>query len=658
MNFVALFAAVVIAGGENAVYSPDGQKAAFQKLRGGSYDVGVVDMKSGKVEWISEGEGNAIFPAWTSDGGLVYVYGNDTNTAYSAMKSQSKDGYNLYYYVHGRTTQLTHGRWRDSTPFVTPDGDIYFTRSEGGFLSDHALLWKMPLNKPTDAKCIRGASFASGAGVNQPSVSPDGRYLVWAEIYGGNWDAWNIRIARVDDPEADRVLIPLRQTAFEPRWCPDSRTVIYTGFEEGDPGWGVYLMDVKTKCYRRICNGRGGVVSPDGTRLMYSADGELRERRLTRDDYPREGRDKKFADSNPSAEPGRILLSGGPVDKATAVPFAGPDFGRDKTFYCRVKVRFNGAKFQQDFINVDFGDWGNLAFRIFCSDGVPHLTTMFSKTEWIPMFGPKRLEAGEYTLTGIRGGDGRLYFSLDDAYPILRPMTQYYVPLDKPKRVLLARNLYTDAKWHTALDGTNGRSVDGEQGGASQVLSWEVGSGWPKEVPRLFAVIADDLEQPVSANAVHVRGKILECVKYERLHPRFAKAFEFMRRPDLAELPCGRYDIDGSNCWAIVSEASLKPFADENQYEVHREFIDIHAPISGCETIGVAEPNLDVFDGFNVEKDYVLFAAKGEPWTLKPGEFAVFFPEKGAHAPGLSSDGPRKIRKLVVKVRGKQRDFL
>ena len=58
-----------------------------------------------------------------------------------------------------------------------------------------------------------------------------------------------------------------------------------------------------------------------------------------------------------------------------------------------------------------------------------------------------------------------------------------------------------------------------------------------------------------------------------------------------------------------------------------------------------------MFDGFNVEKDCVLFKAKGEPWTLNPGEFAIFFPEKGAHAPGLSSDGPRTIRKLVVKVR-------
>ena len=158
---------------------------------------------------------------------------------------------------------------------------------------------------------------------------------------------------------------------------------------------------------------------------------------------------------------------------------------------------------------------------------------------------------------------------------------------------------------------------------------------------------------PTSSDAppAHIRGKISESAKYDGLHPLFARAFEFLRRPDLSDLKCGRYDIDGSNCWAMVQEVSLKPFADENQYEVHRAFIDIQTPITGSETIGIAKPEPSVFDGFNSEKDYALFKAKGEPWTLKPGEFAVFFPEKGAHAPGLSSDGPRKIRKLVIKVR-------
>ena len=156
---------------------------------------------------------------------------------------------------------------------------------------------------------------------------------------------------------------------------------------------------------------------------------------------------------------------------------------------------------------------------------------------------------------------------------------------------------------------------------------------------------------PTTVGTPHVRGNVSDSAHYERLHPRFAKAFAFMRRPDLAELSCGRYEIDGLNCWATISNASLKPFSDDNKYEVHRAFIDIQAPITGCETIGVATPDPKVFDGFDVENDYVLFNAKGEPWTLKPGEFAIFFPERGAHAPGRSSDGPRTIRKLVIKVR-------
>ena len=152
-------------------------------------------------------------------------------------------------------------------------------------------------------------------------------------------------------------------------------------------------------------------------------------------------------------------------------------------------------------------------------------------------------------------------------------------------------------------------------------------------------------------SAAHVRGSVSQCAQYERLHPRFAKAFAFMRRPDLAELSRGRYEIDGTNCWAMVADVSLKPFADENQYEAHRAFIDIHVPISGCETIGVTKPEPKVFADFNVKDDYVLFKAKGEPWTLEPGEFAIFFPEKGAHAPGHTSDSERTIRKLVIKVR-------
>jgi len=149
-----------------------------------------------------------------------------------------------------------------------------------------------------------------------------------------------------------------------------------------------------------------------------------------------------------------------------------------------------------------------------------------------------------------------------------------------------------------------------------------------------------------------VFASVAEADKYIGMHPRFAQAFAVMRRTDLAELKPGtRIEIDGTNCWAFVQESNLKPVAEQNTYEAHGAFIDIQVPISGPETYGTMKTPDDARAKFDVAKDIVLFRAKGETRTLRPGEFAIFFPPYGAHAPGLSEDGPRRIRKLVIKVR-------
>ena len=53
---------------------------------------------------------------------------------------------------------------------------------------------------------------------------------------------------------------------------------------------------------------------------------------------------------------------------------------------------------------------------------------------------------------------------------------------------------------------------------------------------------------------------------------------------------------------------------------------------------------------FDEEKDVGFVDMDCELKTLRPGDFAVFMPPRGAHAPCLSLDGPRRIRKVVVKV--------
>ena len=90
----------------------------------------------------------------------------------------------------------------------------------------------------------------------------------------------------------------------------------------------------------------------------------------------------------------------------------------------------------------------------------------------------------------------------------------------------------------------------------------------------------------------------------------------------------------------------------ERKLEAHRRFIDIQAPLTGPETIGLAQMDAAAQAlPFDEENDYVLYEGKSEPVTLKPGDFAIFFPPDGAHAPcAHAPGGPEKIKKVVIKV--------
>ena len=149
------------------------------------------------------------------------------------------------------------------------------------------------------------------------------------------------------------------------------------------------------------------------------------------------------------------------------------------------------------------------------------------------------------------------------------------------------------------------------------------------------------------------RGTIANSQKYEALHPRFGKAFAWLRTTDLAALKPGRHVIDGDDIYANVMEVDLKPYDVAAKLEAHRAFIDIHVPISAAETCGyVYDRTAETAADFNVGDDYCLFRnPKMRPIVLKPGDFAAFIPPVGAHAPNMTDGASRRQKKLVVKVR-------
>jgi len=137
--------------------------------------------------------------------------------------------------------------------------------------------------------------------------------------------------------------------------------------------------------------------------------------------------------------------------------------------------------------------------------------------------------------------------------------------------------------------------------------------------------------------------------KYHSVHPRFAKAFEFILKQDLEKVEPGKYPIDGTDLHASVSlKNGVK--AAEAKFEAHNNYIDIQVCPAGSEELGWKPRNTckDPIGEYNTEKDVIFYSDRPDTYfELKAGQFAIFFPED-VHAPMIGT-GP--IKKLVVKVR-------
>jgi YhcH/YjgK/YiaL family protein len=136
--------------------------------------------------------------------------------------------------------------------------------------------------------------------------------------------------------------------------------------------------------------------------------------------------------------------------------------------------------------------------------------------------------------------------------------------------------------------------------------------------------------------------------KYFSLNPRFEKAFGFLFNNDLNTLDERKYEIDGAEVYAtFMVRQGLAPEAAK--HEAHDRYIDIQVCVSGKETFGWSHRTdcKNIKGEYNPEKDVIFYADKPDTYVaIKPGQFAVFFPED-VHAPLI---GNGEIKKVVVKV--------
>ncbi len=136
---------------------------------------------------------------------------------------------------------------------------------------------------------------------------------------------------------------------------------------------------------------------------------------------------------------------------------------------------------------------------------------------------------------------------------------------------------------------------------------------------------------------------------YSTIHPLMPRAIEFLRRPDLARLPAGRYSIDGDKVFAFVCDNQTRR-VDEGKWEAHRKFWDVQYVVHGRERMGYARLNgTSVREPYDPETDLAFFKTSGDFFNVRQGMFAVFTLQD-VHMPGLAVEQPETVRKVIVKI--------
>ncbi len=147
-----------------------------------------------------------------------------------------------------------------------------------------------------------------------------------------------------------------------------------------------------------------------------------------------------------------------------------------------------------------------------------------------------------------------------------------------------------------------------------------------------------------------ILDKIENADQYKLLGKRMATALGYMKTTDLSTVEPGKYEIDGSDIFALVQDYETKNRL-ECKLESHRKYIDIQYLLKGSEFVGhTLLNNQTPVKEYSAEDDYMLFSEKASFFELKPGMFAIFHPSD-LHMPSVYEKQPEKVRKVVIKVK-------
>ena len=153
-----------------------------------------------------------------------------------------------------------------------------------------------------------------------------------------------------------------------------------------------------------------------------------------------------------------------------------------------------------------------------------------------------------------------------------------------------------------------------------------------------------------SLTNVFVIDSLSNIDKYASLSENFAKAVDFIRRNDLKKIAAGKTAIAGDDVYVNCCDADYVSPA-ERRPELHRAYFDVHVPLTCDEQIGLGVFDARVKADFDEANDVGFYEQDFDWHVVRRGEFCITWPMTCVHVPAVTTDVPKKARKLIFKVK-------